>query len=163
MSQVFFLEHIILIGILFLLNVYNVDSFTDAAITASKHTNGQTMERPLQVCIMQFNINFFCLTKCMYTSNKNCTGTLIFKFENLLFIQLATGCCSYIRKVWRNTCWMLRDFYCWFLVVYLRRVSQADLFRNCVMQCSWNLRWIIRDLLWFCICTGKGVGVHSLI
>lgn len=59
MSQVFFLEHIILIGILFLLNVYNVDSFTDAAITASKHTNGQTMERPLQVCIMQFNIIFF--------------------------------------------------------------------------------------------------------
>ena len=82
----FFLEHVILIGILFLLNVYNVDSFTDAAITASKQTNGQTMERPLQVCIMQFNINFFCLTKCMYTSNKNCTGTLIFKFENLLFI-----------------------------------------------------------------------------
>ena len=85
MSQVFFLEHVILIGILFLLNVYNVDSFTDAAITASKQTNGQTMERPLQVCIMQFNVNFFCLTKCMYTSNKNCTRTLIFKFENLLW------------------------------------------------------------------------------
>lgn len=85
MSQVFFLEHIILIGILFLLNVYNVDSFTDAAITASKHTNGQTMERPLQVCIMQFNINFIHLTKSIYASNKNCTRALTLKFENLLW------------------------------------------------------------------------------
>ena len=73
MSQVLFIEHVILIGILFLLNVYNVDSFTDAAITASKHTNGQTVERPLQVCIMQFSINFIYLTKSIYASNKNCT------------------------------------------------------------------------------------------
>lgn len=79
MSQVLFIEHIILIGIFFLLNVVNVDSFTDAAISASKHTNGQTTERPLQVCFMQFNINFFLCDKVHVhnSSNKNCAQTLI--------------------------------------------------------------------------------------